>query len=361
MRKFILPAIALLGLAGALLLVFRSQPPPRGAKPVVEPPQAPFPAYVAGAGLIESPTTNVSVAAPVAGVVREVFVKVGQQVRAGQPLFQLDDSAKQAELERQKVALALAELKVSKLERGTRPEEVASQEAQVSQARASLEEAQKQLALRQAITDARAISRDDLLQQTSNVRLKEEQLRYAQNQLRLLQAGSWQPDIEIARADIASAQAQIRQTEVDLARLLVRAPIAGEILQVNVHPGELANSTGAGSALILMGDTVHLHVRAEVDENDAWRVEPSRKAVGYPRGRRDVAIPLRFVRIEPYVAGKRNLTGESTERVDTRVLQVVYEFANPPIRLYIGQQMDVFLEADPLPDPGAKPQSKKRS
>jgi HlyD family secretion protein len=54
---------------------------------------------------------------------------------------------------------------------------------------------------------------------------------------------------------------------------------------------------------------------------------------------------LRFVRVEPYVVPKKSLTGENTERVDTRVLQVIYAVENPDPPLYVGQQLDVFIQA----------------
>jgi HlyD family secretion protein len=352
LRKFMLPALACLGIGGALFVLLKNQPAQSISTPLAEPARAPYQAYVSGSGLIESPTTNVSVATAATGIVTAVHVKVGQQVKRGQPLFDLDNQAKQAEINRQRAAIQSARLKLNKSTQGTRPEEITSQQAQVAQAQVSLDEALKQLALRENIGDPRAVSRDEILQQQASVKLKQEQLRYATNQLQLLKAGTWQPDIEIAKAEIDSAELQLRQLEVDLSKLTVRAPLDGEILQVNIHPGEMASSN-SNTALILMGETRSLHVRCEVDENDAWRIQPGARATAYPRGRRDVSIPLQFVRIEPYVGAKRNLSGESTERVDTRVLPVLYQFSNPSIRLYIGQQLDVFIEANPLPDPAA--------
>ena len=53
---------------------------------------------------------------------------------------------------------------------------------------------------------------------------------------------------------------------------------------------------------------------------------------------------VQFVRIEPYVIPKVSLTGASTERVDTRVLQVIYKLDRPKDQpLYVGQQVDVFI------------------
>ena len=67
-------------------------------------------------------------------------------------------------------------------------------------------------------------------------------------------------------------------------------------------------------------------------------------AVGTVRGDTSHKYALHFVRFEPYVIPKKNLTGDSTERVDTRVLQVIFALdKNAPV--YAGQQMDVFVDA----------------
>ena len=90
-----------------------------------------------------------------------------------------------------------------------------------------------------------------------------------------------------------------------------------------------------------------LHVRVDVDEHEAWRVKSNSPAQAFVRGNRDINTALQFVRFEPYVIPKKSLTGESSERVDTRVLQVIYSFDPGNLPVYIGQQMDVFIEADP--------------
>lgn len=347
MRKAFLPILALLAAAGALLVLWKDQTPPPIGKPTAEPAQAPFAAYISAAGLVESPTTNLAVTAPVTGIVQKVYVRLGQRVRAGEPLFLLDDASQRAEVARLQTALLLAEKRLRKWELGTRPEELATQEAQVAQARAAWDDARRQLELRRKVADSRAVSADEVLQQEANVRQKEQQWNVAQQQMALLRAGSWQPDVEIARTEVAAARDELAKAQVALDRLTVRAPLAGEILQLSIQPGELVAAAATGPAPILLGETATLHLRAEVDEDDAWRVQESRPALAFPRGRPDLSIPLRFVRIEPLVGSKKNLTGESTERVDTRVLAVVYELQKAPVRLFVGQQLDVYIEAEP--------------
>ncbi|HLL87781.1 MAG TPA: hypothetical protein VK324_00605, partial [Tepidisphaeraceae bacterium] len=130
----------------------------------------------------------------------------------------------------------------------------------------------------------------------------------------------------------------------------------GRVLQVKVRAGEFAPAGVMQTPLMLVGGVDRMHVRVDVDENDAWRVRPAAKAKAFVRGNPSLATDLQFVRIEPYVVPKRSLTGESTERVDTRVLQVVYGFDPGSLPVYVGQQMDVFVEdAGPAAAAGAGP------
>ncbi len=116
-----------------------------------------------------------------------------------------------------------------------------------------------------------------------------------------------------------------------------------------MRPGEYAATTPKNAPLVL-GDLDHLQVRAEVDEQNATRLQPDQTAIAFLKGDTHAPIALRFVRIEPYVVPKTSLTGASTERVDTRVLQVIYAFDRPSGRnVYVGQQVDLFVRSDHAP------------
>jgi multidrug resistance efflux pump len=159
----------------------------------------------------------------------------------------------------------------------------------------------------------------------------------------LLQAGTWSKDIEVAKAEFQQATSHVDRIRADLDRLTVVAPISGEVLQCKVRPGEYAASGPLGQPLILLGATDRLHIRADIDERDAARVKPGAQVVASIRGDARQKYPLHFVRFEPFVVPKKNLTTDATERVDTRVLQVIYSLdKGVPVRT--GQQMDVLIE-----------------
>ena len=123
----------------------------------------------------------------------------------------------------------------------------------------------------------------------------------------------------------------------------VVAPVAGEVLQANIRVGEFAAAGALSKPLLVLGNLDQLHVRVDIDENDAWRFRPDGRAVAYLRGNRQFSAELTLAWVEPLVVPKRSLTSYSTERVDTRVLHALYLFDRQKLPAYVGQQMDVFI------------------
>ena len=102
--------------------------------------------------------------------------------------------------------------------------------------------------------------------------------------------------------------------------MTVTAPIDDVVLQCKVRVGEYAKAGPLPQPLVLLGKLDRFHVRADVDEKDAWRFRPGTESYASVRG-------------------------NATERVDTRVLQVIYSL-DPGAPVYAWQQMDVFIQAE---------------
>ena len=142
-----------------------------------------------------------------------------------------------------------------------------------------------------------------------------------------LKAGAWSPDLAIARAAVASAEATTRCDEHRDRTPHRRARRStAPCCRSKIRKGEYASAGPLSQSLMLIGNIDTLHVRVDIDENDAWRMKPNAQAEGSIRGNRSLKTQLKFVRIEPYIVPKRSLTGDSNERVDTRVLQAIYAF-----------------------------------
>lgn len=285
--------LALLGLVSTALLVrslradFDQPPPP----PPVTPPAKPAGRGVGAAGIVEALRENTSIGVPVSGLVTTVHAKVWDKVEAGAPLLQLDDRELRAQL--------------------------VAREADVTVAAAEIKRLRTQLVRVGKLSASGASPDADL--------------------------DTLRDDLVVAEAKLAASQASVQQTRLLLDRLTVRAPIAGTVLQVNIRAGEFA-AAGAAKPPLVLGDISQAQVRADVDEQLAPRIREGATAVGYLKGDTKDPLPLEFVRIEPYIIPKTSLTGASTERVDTRVLQVIYRLPSKPGRpVYVGQQLDIFI------------------
>ncbi|MGE4559444.1 MAG: efflux RND transporter periplasmic adaptor subunit [Desulfobulbus sp.] len=307
LKNKVLPALAVIGLIVAIGVAARSQKEPPPAEPVAQPAQAPYTSYIGGAGIVEASTENIQLGTSLAGIVKTVFVKVGDRVRQGDRLLLIDDRQLKAELLVKEANLAQAK-------------------GALEEANASLQDYETRYRLVKNVTDRRAVSVDTFEQRKNAVLLARAQ-------------------VASAKAEVQAARAELQSVRTDLDRLLVRAPVDCTVLQVNIRPGEYAQTGVLDDPLMLLGDNNLLHLRVDIDENDAWRFKPGSRAMAFMRGNSDLNCTLAFVRTEPYITPKQSLTGDSSERVDTRVLQVIYSFDRSALPAYVGQQMDVFIEA----------------
>lgn len=308
MKIPVLPLIAVGCLIAAVHTVISSQPKRSSTSPPVMPPRSSYEKTIAAMGLVEPSSEMISIGSHRSGVVQEVLVTIGQNVRAGDALIRLDTRELEATLrvDRAHLAEAQSQLRVA--------------QSQCMQSQRSFEYAQK-------LVGSRAIS--------------EEEITDRKTALETALAR-----IETAQSSIALAEARIHLTETEIERSTVHAPMDATVLQLKIRAGEAVAATPAATPWLTLGQTETLHLRADVDEHEAWRVRPDAVATAQVRGNPELQAALEFVRFEPLVIPKKSLSGDSTERVDTRVLQVIYRLrkADAPA-LYAGQQMDVFIAA----------------
>lgn len=291
MRKnWKLPLIAGTGIIFALISVL-SRPKAEESKPLAMPPSTTFDRSIAGIGVIEPSSEIISIGTELSGVVREVYVKVGDNVQKSASLFSLD----QRDIDAQ----------------------IAILESTHEVAKAELADAEAQHAIVSGIKDKRAVAKDDYNRR-----------KYAR---------------QIALARTQEIQARIKQAKTTKERMEVKGPISGQILEINIRPGEYANTGNLSNPLMIMGDMETIHVRVEIDQESAARVQPQSPAKGAIRGRPDDTFPLKFIRFEPYVRPKQNLA-TTGQRIDTRVLRVIYALPKSEVRFFAGQQMDVYIE-----------------
>jgi HlyD family secretion protein len=346
MTKYVLPLLAVLGVTFAITTVLAARKPPPPSRPINEPPTRPkeYPS-IAGAGLIEARMENIPIGAPVPGVVWEVFVKIGDKVKLGDPLFRIDDREVRSQLKVRAAALASAQAQLHKAMAAPRAEDIPPAQAVVEEAKAKVYDAESAMGRTEKLFNRQMAPASDYDRDRFAYYSAKAAMARAVADLDKIMAGTWKEDIEVARATVQQAESELESTQIMLDRLTVRALADGEVLQVNVRPGQFA-AMAWREPMVVLGDVQRLHVRVDIDENDLPMFEPHARAVATLKGRPHVKFPLEYVKTEPYVIPKKSLTGDNSERVDTRVLQAIYALPDErAIQVYVGQQMDVYLQA----------------
>ena len=313
--RIILPALAVIGIVGSGIYIAQSQPDTQLTSPEITPPTTPEAqrksGSVAGSGVIEPSGEIVDIATHVPGIVARVFVVAGAQVAAGQPLLEID--ARDA-----RAAIAEASARLD------------SARASVEAARTSLKVAENQFSLYRNVNDERAVSRQEVIARRGT-------------------ADDARAQLNVAQAQVRQTQAQLTQSRVELDRRTVRAPRAMQVLQVLTRAGEYAATGGNDIVLMKLGVTQPLHVRIDVDENEIERVALGGPAMISPKGDAKKQVSATFVRAEPLIVPKRSLTNSATERVDVRVLQLIYALPAGDNQFFVGQQVDGFAPAKAKP------------
>lgn len=311
--------------------------------------------FLAAVGIVEPSSETIRIGVEKPGIVEQVFVKAGEHVSRGDPLFRLDSRLAQAELMRRRTDLSVVEARLSQT-RARLP----GLAAEVEAARGALLAAQAENddagdivriagKLEPGSTiSGREVMRRKNLQRTTEARLVEAQARYAQARanLALFDEMNGGASIAVEIAAIEHAKSTVNFAEEELEVRTIRAPINATVLQVNLRPGEYAQAELKSDALVALGVVDRLFVRVDIDEADMPRWRKAGSATALSRGVPLHSMKLSFVRQEQLVVPKRSLSGQAAERVDTRVMQVIYEIDPMGLTILPGQQLDIYIDVE---------------
>lgn len=306
----VLPIFAIIALIIAAAYIWADLPDRSTTQPEEQPAKASGELAnsdrVAGSGIVEPSSEIIAIGTAVSGLVTDVRVAPGDQVAKGQPLFIVDGRSARARIAEARAAIGEAQ-------------------AAINEAQTARRTASQQLALYRKIDDPAAISRAEVIRAEG-------------------EASTAGARLELARSRLNAARAALSSAQTELGRLTVRAPIAGEILDVAVRPGEYVSTVGGNLTFIEMGQTDPLYIRIDVDEDEGVRVAMGEAATVSARGDASNQVQASFVRAEPQIVPKRSLTNSAAERVDVRVLQLIYALPSDSA-MRVGQQVDAFIPA----------------
>jgi len=290
-RNTIIFALSVIGILAGIVGAYIFGIERKAQPPLFKPVTSPYESSIFANGIIESDQAsgaNINIYPEVSGPVTKVLVSEGQAVSAGTLLFTIDCSVQNANME-----LAASNLKM----------------------------ARDQYDKRRAVynIDPRSISKDVL---------------------------------DNAKDAVTQAAASANVASAMLKKYSVKAQVSGVVLAVNATVGSYVSSQGAYNAftqgfdplVVMSTPQEYLGVRCYIDEILVSRLPAQKQIVAQMSiNGTDVKIPLEFVRVQPYVSPKIELSNQRQEQVDLRVLPVIFRFKKNDVPVYPGQLVSVYI------------------
>lgn len=312
--------------------------------PMTIPNIGPYHSQIVGIGIVEPSTESISIGVPVNRIVAKIFVKIGEKVKRNQDLFALENKDILANLKVQKSAYENALAKLEKIRSLPRQEDLAIAETTLNSAKVGLQLAKSQNDMVSQLPDQRAISQEERNRRLFAFQQAEVKEDQAKANFEKIKSGSWKPDLAIADLEVSQAKANLDLVKTELERTIITSPIDGTVLQIKIHEGELPSIDTFRIPLMVVGNIDELYLRVSINQLDIPFFRSDAPATAYLQGNNKVHFPLEFISVEPLLVNKQNLTNDINEKVDTRVLQIIYRIKNEGPPIYVGQQMDVFIE-----------------
>lgn len=360
MRSRLIFIVSGVGLALALISAYLVGQQPKALPPAFNPAANPYAKGIYAQGIIESVQShgeNINIYPEVSGPITEVLVEEGARVRKDDPMLRIDDSVQRATVEAQQSQAEAARTLLAELKAEPRRENLEVSAAQVENAKATLKNAEDQLAKqeRSYSIEPKSVSRDALDNVRNAQKIAATNLQIVEKQYALIKAGAWSYDVQNQEKQFIALSKAAASSAALLAKYTLRAPSDGVVRSIQATVGSYVSSQGAYDSytqgmdpLIVMGaPDDQLQVRAYIDEILIDRLADPAKlsAELFIRGT-DKHVPLTFVRVQPFVSPKIELSNQRQERVDVRVLPVIFRFASPKsLNVYPGELVDVYVSA----------------
>ncbi len=357
LRNKVIFGLSILGVLAALVAAYLFGIARKAQPPVFAPVSSPYESAIYANGIVESDQSsgsNINIYPEVSGPITRIFVHEGQVVSAGMPLLAMDDSVQKAQTEQLRLQAEAALALLNELKAEPRMEALAIAAAQVDLAEASLRVARDQYDKDRASydLDPKSISKGVLDTADDTARQASAALDVARRQLDLTKAGAWSYDIVSQEKQSAALQQAYLAANALLQKYVIKAPADGVVLSLYAAVGSYVSPQGAYDPytqgfdqLAIMGPAQdYLAVRCYVDEilisrlPSKWHIRAQMSISGT-----DIKVPLEFVRVQPYVSPKIELSNQRQEKVDLRVLPVIFRFQKQDIPVYPGQLVDVYI------------------
>jgi HlyD family secretion protein len=342
-RNYIYFVLALTVFCLFLILNFFIQKPGKEEVAKVQTERPPFPTYISGVGIVEPKSGNIHISSSFNRVVEKIDVSTNQKIEKGDVLFQLyrDDLLALLKIKQQEYEKGLANLQ--KLQSLPRSEDLTIANEGLDKAQAMLSEAKAQYDMIANLSNPRAISKEEQDKRYYRYQQAEAELKEAQAQHQKIKSGAWQPELNIAQHEVEQLKAAVDATELEIQRTSVKSPLNGTVLKINIREGELLDPN---KTAMVLGDIEELYLRVSINQYNITMFHSNGPAVAFRQGDHTTEFPLKLIRIDPLMVPKKYLTNDVNEKVDTQVVEIIYSIAKKDADLIIGEQMDVYIDAE---------------
>ncbi|WP_268885690.1 HlyD family secretion protein [Fundidesulfovibrio magnetotacticus] len=300
--------------------------------------------WVAAAGRVEPASEEMRLGFDIPGRISEMLVEEGDRVSRGQPLARLADADIQARLEQARADVASAEASLDKVVAGARAMERVEAAAVLREASSVAANARRESERRSDLVARGVISREEADRAEKDFLVARQREEQARQRFHLVNDPSRAEDVRKAEAEHARAVAQLEEARAYVEKALIRAPLDGVVLRKHRRAGEMV-STNFDSPVVTVGDVTVLRVRADVDEKDVDKVRVGQRAYAVADAYGDRRFEGRVIRVARMLGRKNVRTDDPAERLDTKILETLVEFA-PGEEIPVGMRMDVFILMD---------------
>jgi HlyD family secretion protein len=227
---------------------------------------------------------KIEVAAKVVGKVAWIGVEKGDRVKEGQVLVRLEDEDYRAQLQQTRGQLENLQARLAELEHGSRPEEIATSQANLNQAKADLENARVTLERTGPLTREGVLSKQALDDAEARHRSAIARVDSLQKTYDLVKIGPRQEQIDAARGAVVQAQGAAAFAATQLSDTIIRAPVTGTILERAVERGEFVTTSfvgerGAKGYVVSLADLNDLEVELDISQNDFGKLYMKQDAI----------------------------------------------------------------------------------
>lgn len=358
MKRRLLFALSALGLLAGIIAAYMFSLQRPALPPVFAPPSNPYAKGIYADGIVESEQSNgknINVYPEFAGTVQQILVVEGQIIRKNMPLLLIDDSVQRAIVSQRLSEAQAAETHLQQLKAEPRKETLDVADAQVKSAQTKLKAVEDTLEKQKSAYEInpKSVSKDAFDNAMNAAAVAQANLQVAQRQYDFTKAGAWIYDIKNQERHYNALRHSYLSSQALLSKYTLRAPTDGIVLSINTAVGSYISPQGAYDAytqrsvpvLVLGTPQSSLHVRCYVDEILMPRLPPPTKMKAQMSRRgSDMRIQLDYVRTQPYVSPKIQLSNLRMERVDVRVLTIIFKVLKPQNSdLYPGELVDVYI------------------